>query len=54
MKEEKKDQPGALFIPAGVLLGLGLGFLVGNLPAWIFVGLGAGFVGFAISSMVKK
>ena len=48
MKKKKEDLSG-LFIPAGVFIGLGLGFLFGNLPAWLFIGLGAGFVGMAIS-----
>lgn len=45
---------GALFIPAGILIGVGIGFLTGNLPAWMFIGLGTGFLGFAITYLVKK
>jgi hypothetical protein len=45
---------GALFIPAGILLGLGLGLLLGNAGAWMFIGLGAGFLGFAITYIFKK
>ncbi len=49
-KEEKeKGSPGGLFIPAGVLLGIGLGFVYGNVPAGLFIGLGCGFILFAIS-----
>jgi len=57
MPEEKiKDDKnmGALFIPAGILIGFGIGFLTGNLPAWMFIGLGAGFLGFAITYIFKK
>ena len=54
MAKEKKDQPGAIFIPAGVLIGLGLGFVFNNIPAYLFIGLGAGFVAFAIASLIKK
>lgn len=52
--KEQKDQPGGLFIPAGVLAGMGVGFLTGNIPAWLFIGLGAGFLAFAITALVKK
>jgi hypothetical protein len=31
-------------IPAGVLIGLGIGFLIDNIPAGIFIGLGGGFL----------
>lgn len=49
---DKKDQPGALFIPAGVITGMGFGFLTDNMPAGMFIGLGLGFVAFAIITMI--
>jgi len=49
-KNKKKDNPGALFIPAGVLTGMGLGFLFEQLVAGLFIGLGTGFLFFAIIS----
>ena len=56
IKTEKKkdDEPEALFIPAGVLTGMGFGFLYGNLVAGLFIGLGLGFVIFAIISWSRK
>ena len=49
----KKDEDvGALFIPAGVLMGMGFGFALGNVPAGLFIGLGFGFLAFAITSIV--
>lgn len=33
-----------LAIPAGLLIGMGLGFLTDNLVAGLFLGLGSGFV----------
>jgi hypothetical protein len=57
MKDEKNEDDkkmGALFIPAGILIGFGIGFLTGDLPAWMFIGLGAGFLGFAITYIFKK
>jgi len=53
-KKNKKEKPGALFIPAGVLLGMGLGFLYNHLVAGLFIGLGLGFVLFAISELIKR
>ncbi len=50
----KKRDNGALFIPAGLFIGIGLGFLVGNIPGGTMLGLGIGFLGFAIASMKKK
>jgi len=31
-------------IPGGLLFGMGIGFLIGNVPAGIFMGLGGGFI----------
>lgn len=49
---EKK--PGGLFIPAGILLGMGFGFLIDDLVVGLFIGLGAGFLAFAISLFMTK
>jgi predicted histidine transporter YuiF (NhaC family) len=51
---KKKESIGGLMIPAGLFIGMGLGFIYGNLPAWLFIGLGAGFLGFAIVSVIEK
>jgi hypothetical protein len=40
---KKKDDSGVL-IPAGLLMGIGIGFLTGQIPAWTLIGLGAGFL----------
>lgn len=56
-KQKKKDDrrgAGALFIPAGLFLGFGVGFLTNNLVAWMFAGLGAGFLAFALTLLLKK
>ncbi len=53
-KKKHKDNPEALFIPAGILTGMGFGFLYNNLIAGLFIGLGAGFIMFAILSFIKK
>lgn len=54
MAKEKSDEPEALFIPAGVLTGMGFGFLYGNLVAGLFIGLGIGFVIFAIIAVLTR
>ncbi len=53
---EKKDKKGkgALFIPAGLFIGFGIGFALNNIPAGMFVGLGVGFAAFAVSLFIEK
>ncbi len=47
---QKKSRKGlsALFIPAGLFIGMGIGFATGNLVPAMFLGLGAGFLLFAL------
>ena len=44
--EQPKKRKGVtgLAIPAGLLIGMGVGFLVDNITAGIFIGLGGGFL----------
>ena len=51
-KDKKKDVEG-LLIPGGLLIGIGVGFLVGNIPAGTLIGLGCGFVAMFIASKKK-
>ncbi len=51
---EDDDSPGGLFIPAGVLGGMGFGFLFGNFVAGLFIGLGVGFALFALHEIFIK
>jgi hypothetical protein len=50
MAEEtkKKRNAGGLFIPAGLFIGMGIGWALGFLVQGLFIGLGAGFLAFAI------
>ena len=48
-----KDLSG-LFIPAGLFIGMGLGFILGNLVGWLFIGLGVGFLGMMTAYYMKK
>ncbi len=54
VKREKRKSMGGLFIPAGILIGMGLGFLLGNLVAYLFLGFGAGFLVWAIYEILRK
>lgn len=53
-KPIKKDEPEALFIPAGCLIGIGFGFLYNHIIAGLFIGLGLGFTIFAFLLNMKK
>lgn len=53
-ESKKKKELAGLFIPAGLFIGFGLGFLFNNIPAYIFIGFGAGFLLFAITMVLKK
>ena len=39
-------------IPAGVLIGLGVGFLINNIAAGLFLGLGGGFLVMMIGMLI--
>ena len=53
--EESKKQweKVGLFIPAGVLLGLGIGMAVGQVAPGLFIGLGAGFLAMALARLIR-
>jgi hypothetical protein len=53
-RENKKHKISGLFIPAGLFLGMGFGFLIDKLVAGMFLGLGLGFVGMIIYILTKK
>lgn len=52
-RKNNKDFAG-LFIPGGLIIGMGFGFLYNNLTAGLFIGLGAGFLAFALIGIIKK
>lgn len=54
LEKKKKEEFGALFIPAGIFLGMGFGFLFGDFIAGLFIGMGIGFLLFAITRVVKR
>lgn len=52
--KNKRTEKGELFIPAGTLIGLGVGLAVGSAWAGLCIGVGGGFLLFAILSVIKK
>lgn len=53
-KESKKDDKEGLFIPAGLFIGLGLGFLFDQIVAGVMLGLGLGFLAMALLKNKNK
>ena len=45
---KKKKEIGGLLIPAGLFIGMGIGWAMGYLVQGLFIGLGAGLLLFAI------
>jgi hypothetical protein len=49
-KEETKNkwEVAGVCLPAGLFIGMGIGWALGNMVAGMFIGLGAGFLGMVI------
>ena len=55
MKDKKKKEGiSGVAIPAGLFIGMGVGFLTDELVAGMFIGLGAGFLLFLILHLLTK
>ena len=54
--EETKKKWGIMgvAVPGGLLLGMGVGFLIGNVPAGLFIGLGGGFFVMLIGMLILQ
>jgi len=55
--EEKKSRvktAGGIFIPAGLFIGMGIGWLMDYLVAGLFIGLGAGFLLYGIAYLIAR
>ena len=50
--ENKGLGAGILFIPTGILLGIGIGIISKELTGGLLVGMGAGFFGFALTEIL--
>ena len=52
-KQQKKNNGvSGVAVPAGIFIGMGVGFLIDNLTAGIFLGLGGGFLGMIILRII--
>lgn len=55
MPDRKRNKdPSGLAIPAGLFIGMGIGFLTGNFIPWMFIGLGVGFLVMLLAQFNKK
>jgi len=53
--DQKKDwNITGLAIPAGLLIGLGVGFMVDNVPGGLFIGLGGGFLAMMVGMLILR
>ncbi len=50
-KEKSWEKYSDAFVPAFLLIGMGAGFLHGNLPAGLFIGLGTGLLIMALTKL---
>ncbi len=50
----KKDSPSAALVPAGLLIGMGVGFLTGYFLAGTLIGLGVGLLAMTIIEMIRQ
>jgi hypothetical protein len=48
---KKKWEVSGLFIPAGLFIGMGIGWALGYLVQGLFIGLGVGFLGMALARL---
>ena len=53
-KKKNRRAASGLFIPAGLFIGMGIGFALDNLVPWMFIGLGAGFLLFAVVMVLVR
>jgi len=53
--DQKKDwNITGVAIPAGLLIGLGVGFMVDNVPGGLFIGLGGGFLAMMVGMLILR
>ena len=53
-KKDKKYVAGGLMIPAGLLIGMGIGWAMDYLVQGMLIGLGAGFLLFGIVVLIAR
>jgi len=53
-KSKRGWEISGLFIPAGLFIGMGIGWAMGYLVQGLLIGLGAGFLGMAILRLISS
>ena len=53
-KKDKMKTAGGIFIPAGLFIGMGVGWALGYLVQGLFVGLGVGFLLLGIAYLIAR
>lgn len=53
-KSKKKETAGGLLFIGCMFIGMGLGYMLGNMGTGLFVGMGSGFVAFGIVYLIYK
>ncbi len=53
-RDKKKEDVSGLFIPAGVLIGVGVGIAINQTAAGTLIGLGCGFLGMVVFKILKQ
>lgn len=49
-----KNSPSGALVPAGLLIGMGVGFLTNQLLAGLFIGLGSGILLMIVFEVINK
>lgn len=52
--KSKREDISGLFIPGGIFIGMGFGFIFNELVPGLFIGMGVGFILMAITKLLKK
>jgi hypothetical protein len=52
--KSKKWEAGGMLIPAGLFIGMGVGWALGYLVQGMFIGLGTGFLLLALIMLLKR
>jgi len=53
-ERKRRREISGVFVPAGLLIGMGVGWLFGHLVPGLFIGLGAGFLLMAIMQVAIR
>ena len=54
LEKAKGERTSGIFIPAGLFIGMGIGWVLGYLVQGMFIGLGIGFLALAVTMLVMK